>query len=49
MNTYGHRFPAQDEALEQPLDLKLRDSLAAPPRPETSEIPRIRRSAGSNN
>jgi integrase len=49
MDTYGHRFPAQDEALAQALDMKLRDSLAASSRPETPEIPRIRRSGASNN
>ena len=44
MDTYGHRFPAQDEALAQALDIKLRDSLAASSRPETSKVAHLGRS-----
>lgn len=43
MDTYGHLFPAQDEALAQGLDGVLRESLAAQPRPETAQVTSFRR------
>ena len=49
MDTYGHRFPDQDEALAQALNGVLRDSLAARSRPDSPKVTHLGRSEGSNN
>ena len=44
MDRYGGLFPRLDQAIADGLDDALRASLAAPPRPETPRVTRLRRS-----
>jgi len=44
LDRYGHRFPRLEEAIAERLDGVLRESLAAPVRPEAASVVRLRRS-----
>jgi integrase len=45
LDVYGSLFPSLDRELADDLDCVLRDALAASPRPEGSNVTRLRRSA----